>query len=210
MRRIPRSSTASPVMFRVLGDGRELWKSAPLQKQGKSTPLSVDVRGVRELRLETSCGDQDGRCHATWFLPRLLGWAKADGNCINSTTFAAVSRSQCATTGNLPAPMAGMFFDQVRRAWSMLDFVPGGAETGHDHFFATFGKFGTIAGFHRDDSLADVATRAAELRSPARSQTQVYLSTFSVQLGPACLPKTPEMHRLPVKRTGKTTARSIG
>ncbi len=62
---------ASPVMFRVLGDGRELWKSAPLQKQGKSTPLSVDVRGVRELRLETSCGDQDGRCHATWFLPRL-------------------------------------------------------------------------------------------------------------------------------------------
>src|SRR4051794_891553 len=33
------------------------------------------------------------------------------------------------------------FFAQIVRAWSMQGFRPG-AETGHDHFFATFDKFG--------------------------------------------------------------------
>ena len=61
----------SPVVFRILGDGRELWKSAPMQKMGESAAVSVDINGVRELRFETSCGDKNGNCHATWFLPRL-------------------------------------------------------------------------------------------------------------------------------------------
>ena len=61
----------SPVTFRVVGDGKELWKSSPMQKRGESAPVSVDVRGVKELRLETSCGETNGSCHATWFMPRL-------------------------------------------------------------------------------------------------------------------------------------------
>jgi len=52
----------------------------------------------------------------------------------------------------------------------MKDFVAG-AETGHDHFFATFGKFGAVAGAHRDDSLADVATRASD-------ENQLYVETM--------------------------------
>ncbi len=62
---------SSPVTFRVLGDGRELWKSPPLQKRGESAEVSVDVRGVKELRLEASSGEKNGNCHATWFMPRL-------------------------------------------------------------------------------------------------------------------------------------------
>ncbi|MBK9031679.1 MAG: adenosine deaminase [Myxococcales bacterium] len=98
-----------------------------------------------------------------------LDWARADGNCINATTFAAVFAGQCSTT-NLPTPVSGAFYDQIVAAWSMEGFVPG-AQSGHDHFFATFGKFGAIAGAHRDDELADVATRAA-------SENQLYVETM--------------------------------
>lgn len=89
-----------------------------------------------------------------------LGWAKQEKVCINNTTYAASFASSCSS-GSQPTPDPGPFYDSVVRAWSMLDFVPG-AQTGHDHFFATFGKFGAIAGSHRDDSIADVLQRAAE------------------------------------------------
>jgi adenosine deaminase len=51
----------------------------------------------------------------------------------------------------------------------MKDFVVG-QQDGHDHFLATFGKFGLVAGQHSADGLADVATRAA-------SENQLYVET---------------------------------
>lgn len=122
------------------------------------------------LRAVPKGGDLHNHLSGAVYAETILGWGMADGNCINSTSFAAVARSACATSGNLPAPSSGMFFDQILRAWSMLDFMPG-AESGHDHFFATFGKFGTIAGQHRDDSIADIAARAAD-------ENQVYVETM--------------------------------
>ncbi len=99
-----------------------------------------------------------------------LGWAKTDGDCINSTTFSAVYGNQCSAATQ-PVPTSGAFYDSIVRAWSMKDFVPGGAQTGRDHFFATFGKFGAVAGAHRDDDLADIAKRAAE-------ENQLYIETM--------------------------------
>jgi adenosine deaminase len=133
--------------------------------------VASDPAALREfLRAVPKGGDLHQHLSGSVYAETLLGWGTEDGNCINSTSFAAVTRSQCATMGNLPVPMAGMFYDQILRAWSMLDFVPG-AETGHDHFFATFGKFGVIAGLHRDDSIADVARRAAD-------ENEVYVETM--------------------------------
>jgi len=99
-----------------------------------------------------------------------LGWAKTDGDCVNTTTFSVVYPSQCSAATQ-PVPTSGAFYDQIVRAWSMKDFVPGGAQTGRDHFFATFGKFGAVAGAHRNDTLADVVTRAA-------SENQLYIETM--------------------------------
>jgi adenosine deaminase len=99
-----------------------------------------------------------------------LDWARADGDCINSTTFSSVYSNQCAS-GTQPVPSSGAFYDQIVAAWSMQGFVPGGAQTGHDHFFATFGKYGAVAGAHRDDDLADIATRAA-------AENEVYVETM--------------------------------
>jgi adenosine deaminase len=65
----------------------------------------------------------------------------------------------------------GAFYDAIVRAWSMKDFVATPTNTGHDHFFSTFGKYGAVAGAHRDDAMADVLARAA-------SENQLYIETM--------------------------------
>ena len=75
----------------------------------------------------------------------LIGYAVEDGLCIETATFTAmpaVAGGPCPA-GQRPAADSRAdeaFFAQIVRAWSMEDFRPG-AESGHDHFFATFGKF---------------------------------------------------------------------
>ncbi len=115
-------------------------------------------------------GDLHNHLTGAVYAETFLAWAAADGNCINSTTHRAVFSSQCTPdTQATPSPGAP-FFDEVVRAWSMKDFVPG-AETGRTHFFATFGKFGLVAGNHRDQGIADVLRRAAD-------ENQLYVETM--------------------------------
>jgi adenosine deaminase len=114
-------------------------------------------------------GDLHNHLSGAVYAETYLAWARADGDCINTTTHSAVFANQCGS-GTQPAPSSGGFFDEVVRAWSMKDFVAG-AESGHDHFFATFGKFGAVAGGHRYDSIGDVLTRAAD-------ENQLYVETM--------------------------------
>ena len=112
-------------------------------------------------------GDLHNHLSGAVYAETFLEWAKADGDCINSSTFSAVTTCSSATQ---PVPTSGSFYDQIVRAWSMKDFVAG-AQTGHDHFFSVFGKFGLVAGGHRDDTIADVLTRAAD-------ENQLYVETM--------------------------------
>lgn len=114
-------------------------------------------------------GDLHNHLSGAVYAETYLDWARADGDCINTTTHAAVYSNQCGT-GTQPTPSSGSFYDDIVRAWSMKDFVAG-AETGRDHFFATFGKFGAIAGARRYDSIADVLIRAA-------AENQLYVETM--------------------------------
>jgi hypothetical protein len=98
-----------------------------------------------------------------------LDWARTDGDCVNTTTYAAVAPGSCSASTQ-PAPVSGTFFDAIIRTWSMQDFVAG-SQSGHDHFFATFGKYGVIAGSHRDQSIADILTRAHD-------ENEVYVETM--------------------------------
>jgi adenosine deaminase len=118
----------------------------------------------------------------------LIGLAIDDGLCIETATTTAqfkpapaspLSGAVGAVLGQ-PACPAGQrpaadsrtdpaFEEQLLRAWSMLDFVPG-PETGHDHFFATFGKF-SAATERKGDMLAAVADINA-------SQHVLYLETL--------------------------------
>jgi adenosine deaminase len=119
------------------------------------------------LKLVPKGGDLHNHLSGAVYAETVLGWASDDHDCINSTTDAAVT--SCGS-GTQPVPASGVFYDQIVGAWSMQGFVAG-AQSGHDHFFATFGKFGTVVGIHRDDTIADVVQRAAD-------ENQVYVETM--------------------------------
>ncbi|NBE56342.1 adenosine deaminase [Streptomyces sp. YC537] len=100
----------------------------------------------------------------------LIGLAADDSLCVDTSTMTAVA-PPCGP-GTRPAADARTdraFHDAVVRAWSMQDFPEGG--NGHDHFFATFGKFGEVTWRNRGKLLAEVADDAAE-------QRQFYLETM--------------------------------
>jgi hypothetical protein len=60
---------ASPLTFRVIGDGKVLWESRPLQKCGDSHRCNVSVEDVNLLELEVSCPGLNSYCWAAWIEP---------------------------------------------------------------------------------------------------------------------------------------------
>jgi adenosine deaminase len=112
----------------------------------------------------------------------LIGYAVRDGLCIDATFTATpappVAGGPCPA-GQRPVAESSSdeaFFAQIVRAWSMEDFRPG-AVTGHDHFFATFGKF-SLATARKGDMLAEVAKINAR-------QRVLYLETLVSRQGDA-------------------------
>ncbi|MGA5820972.1 adenosine deaminase family protein [Kitasatospora sp. NPDC094028] len=107
----------------------------------------------------------------------LIRLAADDGLCIDTATLTA-QPAPCPATAR-PAGDAvtdQAFRQQVVRAWSMQDFTPG-AESGHDHFFATFGKFGEASWRHPGRMLAEVTNTMAD-------QHQSYLETMLTPASP--------------------------
>jgi hypothetical protein len=62
---------ASPLTFRVIGDGKVLWESRPLQKCGDSQRCNVSIEDVNLLELEVSCPGLNSYCWAAWIEPAL-------------------------------------------------------------------------------------------------------------------------------------------
>jgi hypothetical protein len=62
----------SPVTFQVLGDGKILWSSTPLQASGEKQDFDIVVKGVEVLELRTVCDGEAGHCYAVWVEPHLL------------------------------------------------------------------------------------------------------------------------------------------
>jgi adenosine deaminase len=111
----------------------------------------------------------------------LIRLAVNDGLCIVTATLTAEfapAGSSCPP-GERPAADTTTdrgFYEQVLQAWSMEGFTAG-AESGHDHFFATFGKFGAATA-RKGDLLADVASTNAR-------QHVLYLETLVSRQGDA-------------------------
>ncbi|WP_250294089.1 adenosine deaminase family protein [Streptomyces atroolivaceus] len=98
----------------------------------------------------------------------LIQLAADDGLCVDATMTAVAPPCAAGTRPAADALTDAGFRQKIVRAWSMQDFPEG--ESGHDHFFATFGKFGAATA-HRGKMLADVAGTAA-------TQNQTYLETM--------------------------------
>jgi adenosine deaminase len=91
----------------------------------------------------------------------MVRYGAADGICVDPLTLTS-SYPPCTMTQQplSDALPDNVLYNRIIAAWSMRGFTPG-AESGHDHFFATFDKFGAALGAHKGDGLAEVAQRAA-------------------------------------------------
>jgi adenosine deaminase len=111
----------------------------------------------------------DGAVYAETFI-RVGG---EDGLCVDQAA-KAFTKSQPVDAGAEPQPVCEAgdvaaadvpknqhLYDALVDSFSMRGFVPSESVTGHDHFFATFAKFGGTDPRHTGDFLDEVATRAA-------------------------------------------------
>lgn len=116
-------------------------------------------------------GDLHNHQSGATFPENLLRYASDEPYCLDKSTFTAYI-GQCAPQDSLKAAAASPdAYRQILKAWSMLNFVPG-KESGHDHFFATFGKVGAITGSHTGEILAEIVKRAAR-------QNELYLELMT-------------------------------
>ncbi|HET9408062.1 MAG TPA: adenosine deaminase [Candidatus Sulfotelmatobacter sp.] len=95
----------------------------------------------------------------------LIDFAADDNLCIERTSsqLLAPPCDSCEKYRSKPAVRCAyddhVLYNQIIDAWSMRNWKPG-EESGHDHFFATFDKFGLAVHSHVADSVAAVINRA--------------------------------------------------
>lgn len=71
------ATTASPQVFWVLGDGKELWKSSPVSPQSKKgEDFRIDVSGVQKLELLTRSLGSHWAANNIWIDIRLVTYPK--------------------------------------------------------------------------------------------------------------------------------------
>ncbi|HEY0381012.1 MAG TPA: hypothetical protein VGC72_02325 [Candidatus Elarobacter sp.] len=129
----------------------------------RSTPLALR-RFMQEL---PKGADLHNHASGAVYAERLIDWAAADGLCVDVT----YTLLQCTHDG-LPIltvqPVATAlavsgYRDRLIDALSMRFFVPH-EESGHDHFFNAFGKFGAATWNHGPQIVAEVMRQAAQDR----------------------------------------------
>lgn len=97
-----------------------------------------------------------------------IEWAAENGLCVNNQTMALAvpaSPSKCAT-GQTPANTAltnSVLYRQMIDAWSMRNWQLSG-QSGHDHFFDAFGRFGPATYNSNGKMLAEAVKSAARGR----------------------------------------------
>ncbi|GAA2409259.1 adenosine deaminase [Streptomyces pulveraceus] len=99
----------------------------------------------------------------------LIKLAAEEGLCIDATDTAVAPPCGPGTRPASDARHDAAFRQRIVRAWSMQDFPAD--QSGHDHFFDTFGKFSMATWYTRGKMLANVANTVVE-------QNQFYLETM--------------------------------
>jgi adenosine deaminase len=123
-------------------------------------------------------GDLHNHLVGAVYAESFIQYAADDDLCVDRQTM-ALGQPPCDAKTRPPAHAAlndPVLHRQMVDAFSMRDFQPG-AESGHDHFFDSFGKFGPVVPHHMGDFLAEVASRAA-------AQNEQYLELMVEVLWP--------------------------
>jgi hypothetical protein len=111
-------------------------------------------------------GDLHSHLTGAIYAEDVLDWAASDNFCVDRTTSQLLGAPCDSCEHYTPKPSIRCAYDdhilynQIIDAWSMRNWRPGD-ESGHDHFFATFDKFGLAAHNHIAEAVATVINRAA-------------------------------------------------
>jgi adenosine deaminase len=129
----------------------------------RSTPLALR-RFMQEL---PKGGDLHNHASGAVYAERLIDWASSDGLCVDTAYTLQPCLPPAQAAPNV-APLATQlkqtgFRDHLIDAISMRYFVPR-TESGHDHFFNAFGKFGAATWAHGPQIIAEAVRQAAEDR----------------------------------------------
>ena len=119
-------------------------------------------------------GDLHNHLSGAVYAETYLDWAATAKDCIETATGNYyLSIDSCGYAGDVAIPATtDPLYTQTVEAMSMLNFVATASESGHDHFFATFGLYGAMSGTaHHAAGLADVLTRGA-------NENEVYIETM--------------------------------
>jgi adenosine deaminase len=112
-------------------------------------------------------GDLHNHLDGALYAEDLIDFAASDNYCIDRTTsrLLAPPCDDCEHYTPKPAIRCAyddhILYNQIIDAWSMRNWRTG-EESGHDHFFATFDKFGLTSHNHVPEAIASVINRAAK------------------------------------------------
>ncbi len=108
-------------------------------------------------------GDLHNHLSGAIYAESFIKFAVQDGLCVDRNALVLLSPPCDSEKGKPAASVAYQdvgLYGRMLDAFSMRQFHPG-PESGHDHFFATFGKFGAASGAHTAEMLAEAKSRAA-------------------------------------------------
>jgi adenosine deaminase len=110
-------------------------------------------------------GDLHNHLDGAVYAENLIDFAASGGLCVDrtSTRLLAPPCDSCESYTAKPAAQCAyhdqVLYNQMIDAWSMRNWTPG-EESGHDHFFATFDKFGLASHTHVAEAIAAATNRA--------------------------------------------------
>lgn len=118
------------------------------------------------LLLMPKGGDLHNHLSGAIYAESFIQWASENGLCINTTTMALSPPPTAGcdpNSGQPPASSAltnGALYGKMIDAWSMRNWQLSG-ESGHDHFFNSFARFGPATWNQTGKMLAEAVARAA-------------------------------------------------
>lgn len=160
------------------------FSAAPLPASAQKEPLGAEHRASRELETVRSDplalhvflkrmpkgADLHSHLHSAVYAETLIADAIDDKLCVDTSAHSFVkpdaikADAPVCKDGSVPAAAVykdQQLYNQLIDAFSMRGFVPSEGETGHDHFFGAFQKFGGTDPDHTGEWLQEVANRAA-------------------------------------------------
>jgi adenosine deaminase len=116
-------------------------------------------------------GDLHNHLDGSIYAEDLIDFAVSDNLCVNRTSSRLIAPpcDSCEKYTDKPAIQCAysdqVLYNQIIDAWSMRNWRAGD-ESGHDHFFGTFEKFGLASHSHVAEALATVENRAGREHVP--------------------------------------------